>query len=486
MPSPNRSPVALDVTIRWREDVLALRRLSGEASASVGDRPGALAPIPGAPEGGLVFARVSGGAASARVPSGEMAAVRRAGGAFEIAFGPCEIALAAGDAVDLPLGEFHLSASAVTPEPLPRGKRRAAGALGAIALAALAHAAAFGLAAQSAMASSMEDREDAQRTELRGLMASAELRARAGEVPLEDGQGSGEGRVQNEKRGDGRQGGGARAEGAEGSMGDRLARAAHRGRYAVPERTKNDPEPSASRAESLADASSFGMIGLLAQGPTTPSAWFADAEAHGADPIAARGELWARLPGESSGEGGLGLTGIGEGGGGTGLGIGLGAIGTLGHTDGLAGPGTGGEGSPRPGAWGTSWGTGRFGTLVGTIGHGHVRRGPWHGCTLTTCSTSVSGRLPPEAVQRIVRQNFGRFRACYEKGLQQNPALSGRVATRFVIDRGGAVASAEDGGSSMADPAVVSCVVRSFRGISFPQPEGGVVTVTYPITFSPT
>jgi hypothetical protein len=36
----------------------------------------------------------------------------------------------------------------------------------------------------------------------------------------------------------------------------------------------------------------------------------------------------------------------------------------------------------------------------------------------------------------------------------------------------------------MSDPAVSACVVRAFYGLSFPQPEGGIVTVTYPIRFS--
>jgi hypothetical protein len=37
----------------------------------------------------------------------------------------------------------------------------------------------------------------------------------------------------------------------------------------------------------------------------------------------------------------------------------------------------------------------------------------------------------------------------------------------------------------MPDGGVVSCVVRAFYGLSFPQPEGGIVTVVYPIMFSP-
>jgi hypothetical protein len=100
-------------------------------------------------------------------------------------------------------------------------------------------------------------------------------------------------------------------------------------------------------------------------------------------------------------------------------------------------------------------------------------------------ATQVSGRLPPEVIQRIVRQNFGRFRLCYENGLRNNPNLQGRVSVRFVIGRDGAVGSVGNGGSDMPDGGVVSCVVRAFYGLSFPQPEGGIVTVTYPIMFSP-
>lgn len=105
--------------------------------------------------------------------------------------------------------------------------------------------------------------------------------------------------------------------------------------------------------------------------------------------------------------------------------------------------------------------------------------------TIRMGATSVSGRLPPEVIQRIVRQNFGRFRLCYEKGLEKNPALEGRVAVRFVIGRDGAVTSATNGGSDLPDDAVIACIVKSFNALSFPQPEGGIVTVNYPIMFSP-
>jgi hypothetical protein len=100
-------------------------------------------------------------------------------------------------------------------------------------------------------------------------------------------------------------------------------------------------------------------------------------------------------------------------------------------------------------------------------------------------AVTVNGRLPPEVIQRIVRQNNGRFRLCYENGLRSDPKLAGRVTVRFVIGRKGEVASAEDGGSDLPDKATVSCVVRAFSALTFPEPEGGIVTVTYPVVFQP-
>jgi hypothetical protein len=100
-------------------------------------------------------------------------------------------------------------------------------------------------------------------------------------------------------------------------------------------------------------------------------------------------------------------------------------------------------------------------------------------------ATSVSGRLPPEVIQRIVRQNYGVFRACYEAGLAKEPELEGLVRVAFVIGRDGKVSQSRDDGSTLPDPDVVACVVAGFRKLSFPQPEGGIVTVVYPIQFSP-
>jgi hypothetical protein len=57
------------------------------------------------------------------------------------------------------------------------------------------------------------------------------------------------------------------------------------------------------------------------------------------------------------------------------------------------------------------------------------------------------------------------------------------VSVRFVIGRDGSVSNAANGGSDLPDSGVVQCVVRSFYGLSFPQPEAGIVTVVQPLMF---
>jgi hypothetical protein len=99
--------------------------------------------------------------------------------------------------------------------------------------------------------------------------------------------------------------------------------------------------------------------------------------------------------------------------------------------------------------------------------------------------TSGGGRLPPEAIQRVVRSNMGRFRDCYESHLRIQPSLQGRVTTKFAIARDGSVPFAVDAGSDVPDASLVACIGRAFESLSFPPPTGGVVTVVYPLVLAP-
>jgi hypothetical protein len=139
---------------------------------------------------------------------------------------------------------------------------------------------------------------------------------------------------------------------------------------------------------------------------------------------------------------------------------------------------------------------------------------------LTACSDSLlklTGRLPPQVIQAIVRESYDQLRKCYELGLARNPEMIGRVSVRFVIDRDGSVKNATaaqtvslgpvgprpDPGTEtffeklglrvshamdstpLQDQAVIDCVVTQFQKLRFPPPKGGIVTVVYPIQFEP-
>jgi hypothetical protein len=180
------------------------------------------------------------------------------------------------------------------------------------------------------------------------------------------------------------------------------------------------------------------------------------------DFVGAEPGLWGDELGDEAGNG-LRLSSDGDGGGGPGTGIDMGNLEVL--------PGG------KPGLPG-----GDFGKFVGRPGvPGYRPKTP----QIRVPHVDVSGHLPPELIQRTVRQNFGRFRMCYEQGLGRNPSLTGRVEVRFLIDSSGTVANAAKGASDLPDLGVVSCIVKAFYGLSFPAPETGTVKVTYPLMLSP-
>jgi hypothetical protein len=234
-----------------------------------------------------------------------------------------------------------------------------------------------------------------------------------------------------------------------------------RGRLAVRRIDPNAPM-SPSRERMIREAANFGTTGLLNSGIASPmSAPWGGPIANGADDRDAMGDMWSDGIGDVSGTG-WGVSGIGEGAGGRGTGIGIDGVGTC--TGGLCAGMQGG-----------------FGRSLARLQPNHKPRVPQVRSGITT----TSGRLPAEVIQRVVRQNFGRFRLCYEQGLMKNPNLEGRVAVRFVIGRDGQVSHTSNGGSDLPDSGVVSCVISAYYGLSFPAPENGIVTVVYPIAFSP-
>jgi hypothetical protein len=167
----------------------------------------------------------------------------------------------------------------------------------------------------------------------------------------------------------------------------------------------------------------------------------------------AMGGLQGTEMGDAGGAGGLGTRGSGAGGGGNSLGIG--GLGTHGH-----GRGSGGYGNID----------------LGGRGKGETRVVPG--------KTIIQGALSKEEIGRVIRRNLARFKYCYEKQLNSNPNLAGKISVYFTIAPTGSVADASIRETSMNDTNVESCVEKVMRSLKFPQPRGGgVVVVTYPFVF---
>lgn len=93
----------------------------------------------------------------------------------------------------------------------------------------------------------------------------------------------------------------------------------------------------------------------------------------------------------------------------------------------------------------------------------------------------IEGGLDKDQIAAVIQRHLGEVIYCYEKGLQVQPHLNGRVGIQFVINGGGRVSTASISQSSLKSASVEGCIVNRLRGWNFPKPVGGVnVKVAYP------
>ena len=160
--------------------------------------------------------------------------------------------------------------------------------------------------------------------------------------------------------------------------------------------------------------------------------------------------------GNQMGAGGLGSRGSGLGGGGT--------------AEGLGGLGTKGRGSGASGY-------GRGGGYYGQKGGGAPGVGAG--------DPIILGALDKSIIDRIVKKHLPQIRYCYQKELNKNPKLFGKMVVKFVIAKDGSVSSSSTKTSTLKNPIVENCVHSRFMRMRFPQPKGGgIVIVSYPFVFN--
>jgi len=88
-----------------------------------------------------------------------------------------------------------------------------------------------------------------------------------------------------------------------------------------------------------------------------------------------------------------------------------------------------------------------------------------------------------ERLQSAIKKLRQSIRDCYERGLENNPAIEGRVAVAFVLNPEGYPFQVRVVSSAVPDPEMQRCITTVFRNVRMLPPIDGHVGVTYPFVF---
>jgi outer membrane biosynthesis protein TonB len=137
----------------------------------------------------------------------------------------------------------------------------------------------------------------------------------------------------------------------------------------------------------------------------------------------------------------------------------------------LVRPGAGGGGLSGLGATqgGGGGGSGKQTEVKGPTGDAQIGA--------STASVAVAG------ADRVIAQLRPGFRSCYNKGLQSDPSMQGKVTVAVKISPNGDVSSVEKSGGSGLSSEVETCIMKKIKNASFDAPGGSGSTLQVPITF---
>src|SRR5450432_3053346 len=141
-----------------------------------------------------------------------------------------------------------------------------------------------------------------------------------------------------------------------------------------------------------------------------------------------------------------------------------------------------GGGAIRPGQGGTLAGIGSSGRTGGTegTGTGAAVAGPKGNASVG--GAAVSGGTVSNASRVVAGMRAG-FRACYQRGLAENPDAAGSIRLTIRVGAGGEVAGVSASQSGSLPASVVSCVQARAQAAQFDAPEGGSAVIAVPVTF---
>jgi outer membrane biosynthesis protein TonB len=105
------------------------------------------------------------------------------------------------------------------------------------------------------------------------------------------------------------------------------------------------------------------------------------------------------------------------------------------------------------------------------------------GAANTATQSPSEGWLDASIVANTLRGQMAGIQRCYDRALQRDPQLRGRLEVQFYIGPSGLIERISTRGFEGA-PAFTQCVVQLVVALRFPAPTGGGVEFSFPFLFS--
>ncbi|MGE3974894.1 MAG: AgmX/PglI C-terminal domain-containing protein [Bdellovibrionales bacterium] len=97
---------------------------------------------------------------------------------------------------------------------------------------------------------------------------------------------------------------------------------------------------------------------------------------------------------------------------------------------------------------------------------------------------AFTGTIDREGIRRVVKANARQIQACYEKALNQDPGLHGKILLEWEIGDRGRVLSARVKSSTLNNSIVEQCMIGHLKTWRFPEPPADqVAVVAFPFVF---
>lgn len=100
--------------------------------------------------------------------------------------------------------------------------------------------------------------------------------------------------------------------------------------------------------------------------------------------------------------------------------------------------------------------------------------------TGTPGGTCENGKLEQALSSKAIQS-----RQCYESLLRKQPDAQGRMVVGLKLSKRGKVESARLVSDDLGDAQLASCVLKRFRGASYPAPKSGCAEVQVPLRYEP-